>query len=160
MKSFSAMLIVSCTILNIFIAGCGNKEEENKTSKKETDNKTKTQQQTSTQSQSNTSITDVGKIRSQVEKINSSMGKSINSGKSGHLEEPVGEIISLLKTIPEKSVNLPPASLELIKTKVNDLRKIGASMDKYQHDNKTAELKEEYQKFNQTLNEIKNVLPE
>jgi len=159
MKIISTILIVSGIIINIIISGCGSKEE-NKTTDKESNNKTQTQPQITTQTQGNTNVSEIGKIWSQIEKINSSMGKGINSGKSGHLEEPVGEIISLIKTIPENSANLPPASLDLIKSKVNELRKTGASMDKYQHNNKTSELKEEYQKFIQTLDEIKNVIPE
>ncbi|MBL8007926.1 MAG: hypothetical protein JNJ56_10365 [Ignavibacteria bacterium] len=165
MKTFSSMLILFCIIFTVYISGCGTKEEENKTSQKETasKNKTETQQQSTTQTQphtkTNTPTSETGKIWSQVEKINESMGKSINSGKSGHLEEPVAEIISLIKTIPEKIPNLDQANLEVIKTKVNELRKIGGMMDRYQHDNKITELKAEYAKFNSALNEIKKVLP-
>jgi len=153
------MFIVSCTIFNFFISGCGKKEEDNKTSQKETGSKPEIQQQNSTQTKSNTPTSETGKIWSQVEKINESMGKGINSGKSGHLEEPVAEIITLIKTIPEKTPALEPVKLEVIKTKVNELRKIGVIMDRYQHDNKTSELKEEYVKFNSALNEIKKILP-
>lgn len=160
MKTLSVILLVSCTILSTVITGCGEKEEVNKTSQKESvEKKTQTQQETSTQNQSNTSASEVGKIWSQVEKINASLSKGINSGKIGHLEEPVSEIITLIKKMPEKSANLPAASLETIKTKTNELKKIGDKMDKYQHDNKTSEMKAEYLKFSQTLNDIKNIFP-
>lgn len=144
-------------IFNISISGCG-KEEVSKTPQKESGSKTE-QQQSTTKTESNNTSSETGKIWNQVEKVNESMGKSINSGKSGHLEEPVAEIISLIKKIPENSTNLEAASLEKIKTKVNELRKIGDRMDKFQHGNKNTELKEEYVKFNVALNEIKSVIP-
>ncbi|MDQ3019014.1 MAG: hypothetical protein M3R36_00335 [Bacteroidota bacterium] len=161
MKTLSSAFTVFCIIFNVLISGCGTKEDDKKTIQKETVNKkkTETQQQNSTPTKSNTSTTEAGKIWSQVEKINESMGKSINSGRSGHLEEPVAEIIKFIKTISEKSPNLESADLEVIKTKVNELRKTGIKMDRYQHDNKPSELKEEYVKFNSALNEIKNELP-
>ena len=161
MKTLSSMLFVSCIIFNVLFSGCGSNEEENKNTQKETvsKSKTETQQQSSAQTQSNTSSTETGKIWGQIVNINESMGKGINSGKSGHLEEPVAEIIALLKTIPEKLPDLEPVKLELLKVKVNELRKSGIIMDRYQHDNKASELKEEYAKFNQALNDIKSVLP-
>jgi len=110
MKALSTILIVSCFILNILVSGCGKKEDEIKTGQKESGSKTETQQQSTTQSQSNTSTSEIGKIWGQIEKIHESMGKGINSGKSGHLEEPVAEIITLIKKIPGKSANLPSAS--------------------------------------------------
>lgn len=163
MKSFSSVFTVSCIIIIVFISGCGTKVDKNKTSQKESESKSKTETQqqtaqTQTETKSNAPTSETGKIWSQVEKINESMGKGINSGKSRHLEEPVAEIIALIKTIPEKTLNLDPANLEVIKTKVNELRITGVNMDKYQHDNKTSELKAEYAKFNSALNEIKSVL--
>jgi len=158
MKTLYAILIASCMIFNISISGCG-KEEVSKTPQKESGSKTETQQQSTTKTESNNTSSETGKIWNQVEKVNESMGKSINSSKSGHLEEPVAEIISLIKKIPENSTNLEAASLEKIKTKVNELRKIGDRMDKFQHGNKNTELKEEYAKFNVALNEIKSVIP-
>jgi len=160
MKTLSSMFFVSCIVLNLLFSGCGSKEEENNSTQNETvsKNKTEIQQQSSIQTQSNTSSSETGKIWGQIVKINESMGKSINSGKSGHLEEPVAEIIALLKTIPEKSPDIDPVKLELLKVKVNELRKSGIIMDRYQHDNKASELKEEYSKFNQALNDIKSAL--
>ncbi|MBK8980961.1 MAG: hypothetical protein IPM38_01270 [Ignavibacteria bacterium] len=165
MRSLLSILIVICFAFNFFISGCGKKEDEVKTEQKEFINKTETQIQNNTQSQSNTqtqnnnSTSETFKIWNQVEKINESMGKGINSGKSGHLEEPVAEIISLIKKIPAAAGNLEPASLQTIISKTNELRKSGDLLDKYQHANQTSELKEEHSKFTTTLNEIKNVLP-
>ncbi|HAY33620.1 MAG TPA: hypothetical protein PK536_02250 [Ignavibacteria bacterium] len=165
MRLLSSILIVICFTFILFISGCGKKEEEVKTDQKESKNKTETQSQNNTQSQSNTlsqsntSTSETAKLWNQIEKINESMGKGINSGKSGHLEEPVAEIISMIKKIPAAAGNLEPASLQTIISKTNELRKSGEMLDKYHHANQTSELKEEYSKFTLTLNEIKNVLP-
>jgi hypothetical protein len=157
MKNILSLLII---VFCLVFSGCGNKEEENKSSNKDSNNKTQTQQQTSDQSKFNSSNPEVTKIWNQIEQINSSMGNGINAGKSGHLEEPVSEIISYLKMIPEKAPDISSENLETLKIKVIELRKTGVIMDKLQHANNTSELKEEYIKFSQTLNEIKNILPE
>jgi len=159
MKTFSSVFTVFCIIFNVLISGCSTKEEDKKESVNKSKTETQKQSTTQTQTQTGTSNSEAGKIWSQVEKINESMGKGINSGKSGHLEEPVAEIISLIKTIPEKIPNLDPANLDVIKSKVNELRKSGVIMDRYQHDNKASELMEEYTNFNSALSEIKKVLP-
>jgi hypothetical protein len=94
-----------------------------------------------------------------IDQINSSMGKSINGGNPGHLEEPVAEILGLLKTLPDMSPEITGTALETLKTKTNELRKTGMNMDKYQHANQFTELKDEYARFTKTLDELKDELP-
>ncbi len=159
MKLSFSILIVICLTFNLFISGCGKKDENVTAEQKELNNKNETKSQSNTQSQNNIASSETAKIWNQIVKINESMGKGINNGKSGHLEEPVAEIISLIKKIPAAAGNLEPASLQTIISKTNELKKIGDMLDKYQHAGQTQELKEEYSKFNSTLNDIKNVLP-
>lgn len=158
MKISYVIFISSCILFSSVIPGCGNKEEENKNSQKVQENKTATQNTNSVPNQNNTPVSEIGKTWKKIDQINNSMSKSINSGKPGHMEEPVAEILALLKSIPEISANISEAALETLKTNVNELRKIGILMDKYQHANKLPELKEEYAKFAKTLDELKSEL--
>lgn len=150
------LVTLSLTFL-ICVSGCEPKEE-NKTTQKTPETKTQTQQQAPS-TQSNNPTSEAGKIWTQIENVNMSISKNVNSGKSGHLEEPVGEILAMLKTLPERVPGIETGNLETLKTKVNELRKIGVKMDQYQHANKSEELKSEYKKFDLLLKEIKDLLP-
>ena len=158
MKISFAIYIFSCFLFVSVITGCGEKEADNKSSQEKSDYKTETQKKESVPNQNNTSISESGKVWIKIDQINSSMGKSINNGKPGHLEEPVAEILSLMKTLPELSPEITGAFLEKLKSKTNDLRKTGMNMDKYQHANQFTELKDEYARFTKTLNELKSEL--
>jgi hypothetical protein len=159
MKNSFAIFIASCILIFSVITGCGEKKTDNKTLQKESEIKKETQKNESVPKQNNSSTSESGKVWSKIDQINSTMGKSINSANPGHLEEPVAEILNLLKTLPDLSPEITGASLETLKSKANELRKIGMSMDKYQHGNNIPELKEEYVKFKKTLEELKSELP-
>jgi len=159
MKISFANYIASCLLILFVFSGCGEKETENKTAQKKSDYKTETQKKETTPTQNNTPTSESGKAWMKIDQINSSMGKSINGGNPGHLEEPVAEILGLLKTLPDLSPEIKGAALETLKTKTNDLRKTGMNMDKYQHANQFTELKDEYARFTKTLDELKGELP-
>lgn len=159
MKTSFAIYIASCLLTFSVFTGCGEKETENKSAQEKSDYKTDTQKKETIPTQNNTPTSESGKAWMKIDQINSSMGKSINGGNPGHLEEPVAEILGMLKTLPDLSPEIKGAALETLKTKTNELRKTGMNMDKYQHANQVTELKKEYAIFAQTLYDLKNELP-
>ncbi len=98
-------------------------------------------------------------IWSQIEKKTEALGQVIQGGKAGHLDEPIAEVVSLLKSLPAKSTGLESPKLALIKAKISEIEMLGSSMDNFQHSNKNAEVIKEYEKFIKSLGELKSQYP-
>lgn len=159
MKTLTSITLLALLTLNFIFIGCGDKKDDTQIKK---DDKTTTQtqtQQTPPQTQSNTTAPKIGIIWNQIEKKNETLGQVIQGGKAPHLDEPIAEIITLVKTLPAKSTGLEQTKLDMIKSKISELEKLGQSMDNFQHAKKDSEVKKEYEKFSQSLKEIKNQYP-
>lgn len=160
MKTLRSALLITIILFNFIFTGCGKKEDD-VTTQKDTKSNTQnqTQQQTPPQTQTNTNIPKIGMIWTQIEKKSEALGQEIQSGKAHHLDEPIAEVINLLKTLPAKSAGLGQAKLDLIKNKINELEKMGSNIDELHHDKKDSEVIKEYEKFTQSLYEIKSQYP-
>jgi len=155
MKTVSSVVLISLFALNLIFSGCGEKKEEIKIKKED---KKVTQNQTQ-QTQSNSASPKIGKLWEQIEIKNEALNKVIESKTAHHLDEPIAEVVSLIKTLPAKSAGLEQTKLDVIKNKTAELESIASEMDKFQHDKKQAEVLKEYEKFNKTLNDIKDQYP-
>lgn len=145
--------------MNFIFIGCGEKEDDTKTKKDDkTSPQTQSQQQTQ-QTQSEVNAPKIGKIWEQIEIKNEALGKVIQSKKAHHLDEPIAEIINLVKTLPSKSVGLEQSKLDLINKNINELVTMGNSIDELHHDKKDSEVLDVYGKFSHTLYEIKILFP-
>lgn len=157
MKTLTTSMLVFFMALNFVFSGCGEKKVETTQTKKE--DKTTTQNQTQ-QTQTTVTAPKIGMIWNQVEKKNEALGQLIQGGKAIHFDEPIAEVINLLKTLPAKSTGLDQSKQELLKTKISELEKIGKTMDEFQHSKKLSEVKTEYEKFTQNIRDIKAIYPE
>jgi len=157
MKTLTSISLISLLALNFIFSGCGDKKDETTTTKKE--DKTTTQTQTQ-QTQTTVTAPKIGMIWNQVEKKNEVLGQIIQGGKASHLDEPIAEVINLLKTLPAKSTGLEQSKQEMLKTKISELETMGKDMDEYQHSKKASEVKKEYEKFTQNIKDIKNIYPQ
>ncbi|MDQ3019042.1 MAG: hypothetical protein M3R36_00480 [Bacteroidota bacterium] len=157
MKTVTSITLISLLALNFIFSACGDKKDETTQTKKE--DKTTTQTPTQ-QTQTTVTAPKIGVIWNQVEKKNEALGQIIQEGKAGHFDEPIAEVINLLKTLPAKSTGLDQSKQELLKTKISELEKIGKTMDELHHSKKEPEVKKEYEKFTQNINDIKSIYPQ
>lgn len=159
MKTLTSVTLISLFALNIIFIGCGDKKEDTQSKKDEKSvTQNQTQQQTQ-QTQTSTEVPKIGKLWEQIEIKNEALNKVIQGKNAHHLDEPIGEVVSLVKTLPAKSAGLAQAKLDVIKSKTVELEKMGSNLDKLHHDKKQAEVLKEYENFNKTLNEIRNQYP-
>lgn len=157
MKTLTSALLVTVVLLNFIITGCG--KDDNATIQKDTKTNTQTQQQAPPPTQSNNGAPKIGLIWTQIEKKSEALGKVIESKKAPHLDEPIAEIINLLKTLPGKSAGLEQSKLDAVKMKITELEKTGITMDEFQHNKKDLEVVKEFEKFKKVISEVKSQYP-
>lgn len=157
MKTLTSVSLISFIALNFIFTGCGEKKDETTQTKKE--DKTTTQTQTQ-QTQTTVTVPKIGMIWNQVEKKNEALGQIVQGGKASHFDEPIAEVINLLKTLPAKSTRLEQSKQELLKTKISELETTGKTMDELHHSKKAVDVKKEYEKFTQNIKDIKNIYPQ
>jgi len=154
MKTLTSALLVTVALFNFIFTGCG--KDDNATIQKDTKTNTQTQQ---TPPQTNISAPKIGAIWSQIEKKTDALGRVINDGKAPHLDEPIAEVLNLLKSLPGKSLGLATSKLDVVNTKIKEIEEIGNNMDQFQHNKKESEVKKEFEKFTKALGEIKSQYP-
>ncbi len=159
MKTLTSIILTSLLALNLIFSGCGEKKDETTQTKKDEKTTTQTPQQTQ-QTQTTVTAPKIGMIWNQVEKKNEALGQIVQGGKAEHFDEPIAEVITLLKTLPAKSTGLDPAKQELLKTKITQLEAMGKAMDELHHSRKVSEVKKEYEKFTQNIKDIKTIYPQ
>ncbi|MDZ4713713.1 MAG: hypothetical protein SGI89_15505 [bacterium] len=157
MKTLTSITLISLLALSFIISACGEKKDETVQTKKEDKTTAPTQTQ---QTQTTVTAPKIGMIWNQVEKKNEALGQIIQGGKAHHFDEPIAEVINLLKTLPAKSTGLDQSKQELLKTKISELEMTGRTMDEFQHSKKAPEVKKEYEKFTQNIKDIKNIYPQ
>ncbi len=160
MKTLTSIILTSLLALNLIFSGCGEKKDETTQTKKDEKTTTQNQTQQQTQQSQTTTAPKIGMIWNQVEKKNEALGQIVQGGKAEHFDEPIAEVITLLKTLPAKSTGLDPAKQELLKTKITQLEAMGKAMDELHHSKKVSEVKKEYEKFTQNINVIKTIYPQ
>jgi len=159
MKTVSSAALISLFALNLIFIGCGEKKEDLETKKEDkTVTQNQTQQQTQ-QTQTNLEAPKIGKLWEQIEIKNEALSKVIKSNNAHHLDEPIAEVVSLVKTLQAKSAGLEQTKLDVIKNKTVELEKMASSIDELHHDKKEDEVLKEYENFNKALNDIKNQYP-
>ena len=154
MKTLSLVMFATVISFNVIFTGCG--KDDNATIQKDTKTNTQTQQ---TPPQTNISAPKIGAIWSQIEKKTDALGRVINDGKAPHLDEPIAEVLNLLKSLPGKSLGLATSKLDVVNTKIKEIEEIGNNMDQFQHNKKESEVKKEFEKFTKALGEIKSQYP-
>ncbi|MEO8447763.1 MAG: hypothetical protein ABI528_09725 [bacterium] len=155
MKTLTSITLISLLALSFLFSACGEKKDETVQTKKEDKTTTQTQQ-----TQTTVTAPKIGMIWNQVEKKNEALGQIIQEGKAVHFDEPIAEVINLLKTLPAKSTGLDQSKQEMLKKKISELETMGKDMDEYQHSKKASEVKKEYEKFTQNIKDIKNIYPQ
>lgn len=159
MKKLTTITVLTLFTFTIFLFGCGKKDDNMQTKKDDkTTTQPQTQQQTQPKTQTNVSAPKIGTIWAQVEKKNEALGKAIQA-TTGHLDDPIDEVINLLKTLPAKSNGLEQTKIDVVNSKITEMEKTGKNLDDLHHEKKTADLNKEYDKFNQLLKDIKSQYP-
>jgi len=159
MKTLISVSLIFFIALNFIFTGCGEKKDETTQTKKEDKTTKQTQQQTPPQTQSNTEAPKIGMIWNQIEKKTEALGQVIQNKKAPHLDEPIAEVLNLLKTLPGKSLGLATTKLDVVNSKIKEIETIGNTMDQFQHNKKETEVKKEFEKFTKALGEIKSQYP-
>ncbi|MEO6695885.1 MAG: hypothetical protein ABIY50_11545 [Ignavibacteria bacterium] len=154
MKTLTSGLFVTVVLFNFMFTGCG--KEDNATVQKDTKDNTQTQE---TPPPTNTSAPKIGTIWNQIEKKTDALGQIIKDKKASHLDEPIAEVLNLLKTLPGKSLGIATSKLDVVNLKIKELETIGNTMDQLMHNKKESEVIKEYEKFKQSIDEIKSQYP-